>query len=94
MYKRAGLYIDVFVFIIHDRLEITFVFQTVSCMCMSASPVVQYANSKYDTSQDIIFSSLRNTGERSLARLPTYSNDFLGTRPFNSHRTMSFPSVL
>ena len=67
---------DCIIHIIDVRMEIL---QSVSCMCMSASPVVQYANSKYDSSQDLIFSSLRNTGERSLARLPTYSNDFLGT---------------
>ena len=52
---------------------------------MSASPVLQYANSKYDSSQDIIFSSQRNTGERSLARLPTYSNDFLENRQLYSN---------
>ena len=60
--------------------------QSVSCMCMSASPVVQYANSKYDTSQDIIFSQLRNTGERAEARLPTYSEDFLGAGSVNSEK--------
>ena len=59
--------------------------QTVPCLCMSASPVLQYANSKYDSSQDIIFSSQRNMGERSLARLPTYSNDFLENRQLYSN---------
>ena len=54
-------------------------------MCMSATPVLQYANSKYDSSQDITFSSRRNSGERSLARLPTYSNDFLENRQLYSN---------
>ena len=63
--------------------------QSVACMCMSASPVVQYANSKYDTSQDIIFSQLRNMGERAEARLPTYSEEFLGAGSVNSARQKS-----
>ena len=54
-------------------------------MCMSATPVLQYANSKYDSSQDTIFSSGRKTGERALARLPTYSADFLEKRQLYSN---------
>ena len=52
---------------------------------MSASRVIQYANSKYDTSQDVLFSSSRNGDERSVARLPTYSQTFLEGRQLYSH---------
>ena len=66
------------------RLPIDFL-QSVSCLCMSASPVVQYTNSKYDTSQDVLFSSSRNSEGRSQSRLPTYSQTFLEGRQLYSH---------